>query len=239
MGSFAPKFDLLTLLSGGLAAKRYLFRSLFLFSLFLLLLLGFVGGSATAGAEVQKPAVSSAGPGLSFAIADFDGDLHPDLASVRAGQSDFSQTDYWIQLRLTAAGRQSIQVVAAIGGLQIAARDVNGDHAVDLVVISVQLKRPVAILLNDSHGGFTRAEPAAFLEAISESKTNWDRDSHPVAEVVGVPSQWRTEICTERQGLPCPRVLIDSIPLSSTGLFLNPFLVSHPGRAPPSEVSHL
>src|ERR1700730_5036169 len=120
------KFGSLTVLSDSSAARRYLFRSLIL-SLFL----SFVGGNASANTDVQKAPVTSVGPGLSFAIADFDGDLRPDIASVQTGRSGFSGTDYWIQLQLTTAGRQSFHVVASIGGLQIAARDVNGDHAVD------------------------------------------------------------------------------------------------------------
>lgn len=230
----APKFDPLTLLSDSSAGRRYLIRSLLL-----LLFLGLVGGRAAANTDVQKAPVSSVGPGQPFAIADFDGDLRPDIASVQTGRSDFSHTDYWIQLQLTTTGRQSIQVVAGIGGLQIAARDVNGDHAIDLILTTALLRQPVAILLNDGHGNFTRSAPAAFPGAFTESETNWVSGRHQVADAVGVPPQSRAGIFLETRGLPYPKAQADFTPLSTKGLFLSPFLTSHLGRAPPSQSSRL
>src|SRR5579862_2022033 len=162
MRDSAPKFGPVTMLSDSFAARRYLIRSLILF-----VFLGLFGGNAAANTGVQKSPVSSVGLGQPFAIADFDGDLGPDLASVQTGRSDFSHTDYWIQLHLTTTGHQSIQVVAGIGGLQIAARDVNGDHAVDLVLTSALLRQPVAIFLNDGHGNFTRVAPTTFPGAFT------------------------------------------------------------------------
>ena len=67
-------------------------RRCFVQFLLLLLFLGLVGGSAAANADVRKAHVSSGGPGLPFAIADFDGDLRPDLASVQTGKSFPSAT---------------------------------------------------------------------------------------------------------------------------------------------------
>jgi hypothetical protein len=99
---------------------------------------------------------------LAFAVADFDGDLRPDLAHIQIGRSDAALTDYWVQLQLSGAGQQSILVVAPSGGLQISVRDVNGDDAPDLVLTTSWLKTPVAILLNDGRGGFSRKEPSAF-----------------------------------------------------------------------------
>jgi hypothetical protein len=86
----------------------------------LLLFFGFVG---TGAAAAEAP--SGAGPvpsGSQLAISDFDGDSHPDLASVQAGVTASGSTDYWIQLQLSAAGRQSIRLVAPAGGLLIEAR---------------------------------------------------------------------------------------------------------------------
>ena len=224
----------LAVLSDSSALRCYLIRSLLL-----LLFLGLVGGRAAANTDVQKGPVSSVGPGLSFAIADFDGDLRPDVVSVHTGRSDFSRSDYWIQLQLTTAGRQSIQVVASIGGLQIAARDVNGDHAVDLVLTTALLRQPVAILLNDGHGNFTRVAPTAFPGAFTESETNWASGSHQVTDAIGVPPQSRGGIFLETRGLPYPKAQADFTSISTKGLFLSPFLTSHLGRAPPAQSSRL
>src|SRR5579863_4287515 len=175
-----------TVLTGNPVARRHLIRSLLS-----LLFLALVGGSAAASTDLERVPVASVGPGQPFAVADFDSDLHPDVASVQVGRSDSSHTDYWIQLQLTTAGHQSIKVVASIGGLQIAARDVNGDHAVDLILTTALLRQPVAILLNDGHGNFTWAAPAAFPGAFAESETNWASGSRQVTDAVGVPPQSR------------------------------------------------
>src|SRR5262249_46952129 len=105
----------------------------------------------------QSPSVS---PGLPFAVADFDGDLLPDVAAVQIGQSGFAQTDYWIQVQLSASGRQTIHVMAPSGGLQVTAKDLNGDLAPDLVLTTSWSREPVAVYLNDGHGRFTRVDPA-------------------------------------------------------------------------------
>src|ERR1700747_1600027 len=111
----------------------------------------FAGGSASAGENVYRPSVAWHGPNLPFAVADFDGDLHPDVVTVQAGTSNSRTSNYSIQLRLSAIGQHSIQLVAPAGGLLIEARDVDGNHAIDLVIRTAWFKLPVAIFLNDGH----------------------------------------------------------------------------------------
>lgn len=118
-----------------------------------------VHATAANAKPAMLPATGSVAP---FAIADFDGDQRPDLARVQVGQSNSYETQYWIQLQLTRAGRQLIGIVAPLGGLRVSASDVNGDHAIDLVLTTAWLGRPVAILLNDGHGRFTFEKPSAF-----------------------------------------------------------------------------
>jgi hypothetical protein len=202
----------------------------------LLLLFGLAGSYTAKAAENQSGLASSAGPGAQFAIADFDGDFRPDLASVQAGQTTAGTSSYWIQLRLSAVGRQSIQIAGPSGGLSIEARDVNGDHAVDLVLTTAWFRQPVAILLNDGHGGFSRVEPTAFPGAFSESKTNWASCSNPTTGAVGLPAQSRTGLCPETRTLLSIKSHADSILLSGARLPLNPYQISHAGRAPPLEV---
>ena len=224
------QFNSLGVVRNAPAARPYrIYSILLLFSLIL------VGGTAAANTDVQKVPFSSVGPGQSFTITDFDGDRRPDLATVRTGVSDLSRADYWIQLKLTTTGRQSIRVVARVGGLQIAARDVNGDHAVDLVLTTAFLRQPVAILLNDGHGNFTRVAPAAFPDAFTLSETNWATGSSKVTDAVGVPPQWRAGIYLDKKVLPYPKAQTDFILFSTKVFFLSPFLTSHRGRAPPTQ----
>ncbi len=215
-----------------LTDNHRLLRSLLFGScLFLVCVLG--SASSAWGSDLRRASAAVVGPGLPFAIADFDGDLRPDLASVQTGRSDSSRADYWIQLRLTASGAQSITVLAPLGGLQIAARDVNGDHAIDLVLTTAWLGQPVAIFLNDGHGRFTRADATAFPAAVREVQTNWISGSSRAVGAAGVPPQSLAGAYQQTQ-LPYPGPPARLSSLSSGAFLLNPFLLSHRGRAPPA-----
>ena len=203
---------------------------LFLFGLFA------SAAAAATGTDVQSAPVTSIGPGPSFAIADFDRDQRPDIASV--GQIGFSSTNYSIRFLLTGRGLETIQLVAPPGGLQLEARDVNGDQAVDLVVTTAWFKQPVAVLLNDGHGGFSRAEPSEFPGAFTDSKRNLNPSSERASETIGIPPQPRPGICCEAANLPDVRGPTDAVPASHAGFALESLLIGHAGRAPPAVVSY-
>ena len=191
--------------------------------------------AAAAAAAADVPSARSAAPGsnLSFSVADFDGDSRPDLASVQAGRSDSVRTDYWIQLQLSATGRRTFRIVAPLGGLQIASRDVNGDNAPDLVLTTAWLGQPVAILLNDGHGNFSQVEPAAFPEAFRESKTRWRSPSDDAIDAVGIPPQLRDDSCSRTDIFLHLRSQARFVVRSDSRFGIGPFLISPPGRAPP------
>jgi hypothetical protein len=211
------------------AAARFIYRSLCV-----LFLLGFAGVTRST-AELASSPTPSPEPGLSFSIADFDGDLKPDLANVQAGQTDVSSTNYQIQLQLSAAGRQTFQIVAPLGGLRIVASDVNGDNALDLVLTTRWLRQPVAILLNDGHGSFSQVDPDAFPEAFGGSETKWGLIATHVPDAVAAPPQSREDACSAKklfldlQSQPRRNEVSDSR-FRIASLFL-----SHLGRAPPSQ----
>jgi hypothetical protein len=108
-----------------------------------------------------------------FVIADFDGDSLPDLATVEIGEISTSRARYWIGFQMSAGPQQMIGVIAPVGGLEIAARDVNGDRNPDLIVTTKWLNRPVVVLVNDGHGKFMVTDPAAFSTIISDVERNW------------------------------------------------------------------
>ena len=196
-----------------------------------------LGVAAAKDATGQGRPSVGVGPGLSFAIADFDGDRRADLVSVEGHQLGSASRDYSIRLQLTADGRQAIRVVAPSGGLQIEARDVNGDRAVDLVLITVWFKRPVAILLNDGRGRFSYAEPSRFPGAFRDSPRHWNSYSSPKSEAVGIPP--RSGSCSEAANPPDVRGPTQFVCGSYSGFLLGSSLFAYAGRAPPSAVTYL
>jgi hypothetical protein len=229
----SPKFGPLKVLRCNLETRRYRLRFVFL-----LFLLGLVSDRAVAGTDVQHAPIISVGLSQQFAVADFDGDLRPDLASVQSEPDGFDATDYRIQFQFSLAGRQSIYLTAPAGGLEIEARDVNGDHAVDLVFSTAWQRQPVAILLNDGHGNFSRVEPTAFPEAFTRSTTKWTSTSDATVDAIGIPPQPSLGIWPQARGLSHVRSQAGFIPSPNGGFLRSSFLVSHAGRAPPSEVPH-
>jgi hypothetical protein len=210
-------------------------RKLFLW-IALFLTFGIAGSTATEAAEIRSVPFRSAGPGQQFAIADFDGDLRPDLVSVRTEPSGSGTTNYWIQLQLSATGRQSIRVAGPLGGLLIEARDVNGDRAVDLVLSSRWRKEPLAILINDGHGIFLQADPTSFPDAFSKSETELQSSRNQARDAVGVPPQSRAVLFLKTRTLAHLTERADSILFSDAGFPLSSFVISHAERAPPSEL---
>ncbi len=151
--------------------------------LVLCLALGAAGWVNAAGAPAELSKGSSKEFNSSFAIADFDGDLKPDLATVEIQKgSSASNTRYSIRLQLTAGAAQVFGVIAPAGGLQIVARDVNGDDALDVLISTVWQHTEVAVLLNDGHGRFTLADPGAFPAAFWGSGGDWSSGTLPLCD---------------------------------------------------------
>jgi len=178
----------------------------------------------------------SAGIRSQFAVADFDGDRKPDLATVDIQQSGSLATRYSIRLRLTSGSADSIGVTAPFGGLQIVPRDVNGDDALDLVVSSTYRSGPVAVLLNDGHGHFTPAIPSDY--PVSEWSPS--QQLSPMAHFVRDASVLlvRGPSDGEHGGFLCPRIhlqkafmsVVCNAPISRPRSFRS-------GRAPPVSIS--
>ena len=191
--------------------------------------------SSSFGADRHSLPASLLAAGSSFAYADFDGDQRPDLARIEGGETSSDAGSYWIQLQLSAAGRQTIHLVAPPGGLLIEARDVNGDHAVDLVLTTAWFRQPVAVFLNDGHGGFSRAEPTAFPAAFPSAGKDLDSGVNREIGSVGAPPQLRRSLSPEGKRVWRGRPATPALAVPDSGCFLSLFPVPDEGRAPPFE----
>ncbi len=234
MDNFARKLGVPPVKKDQFAKRPHLFFRFVISVLFL----GLVNGATAVRAFAENLPATSPGPGLTFAIADFDGDRRPDFASVQAGQNRSSSSDYSIQIYLSEIGRQSIDIVAPVGGLLIEARDVDGDHTIDLIVSATWRKQPVAIFLNDGHGTFSRAEVAAFPGAFSECQENLAPASNPATDALGISPQPGAGICPEENDSAFDRSPASLIPTTTAGFRPDPFQSCSAGRAPPSGFHH-
>jgi hypothetical protein len=111
----------------------------------------------------------ASGLNLGFAMADFTGDTHPDLATVELKKLDSANAQYLIEIRLTEGRDQFLKLRAPFGGVVITPQDVTGDGNLDLVIRSARSHVPVAVFLNDGHGHFFAADPNAFTKSLRES----------------------------------------------------------------------
>jgi len=202
----------------------------------LVLLWGFgLATHGTAATPAQGSPVPTVASNSDFAIADFDGDRKPDLATVDLERFDSLNARYSITFHLTAGGGQSIGVAAPFGGLQIAARDVNGDNAPDLIVSTAWLHQPVAILLNDGHGQFTLASPDAFPATVWESCTGWESKTNQIHENSALPcTGYSSGECKGWDRVSLPQQLRERLSLPDSRVPTSPDQLSHFGRAPPT-----
>jgi hypothetical protein len=147
--------------------------SLIFLSVFCFVIDGAVWGQAQPNQVRSATSSRSATWNSWLAIADFDGDQKPDLATVGLQLLDSDSGRYLIRLRLTSEAGQLIKVTGALGLPRIVARDVNGDNAQDLIISTTGQPQPLAVLLNDGHGYFKLASPTEFSVSLSDSPSNW------------------------------------------------------------------
>ena len=190
-------------------------------------------GVSRAAENLPRPNIPSA-PAVRSALDDFDGDFRPDQIAVQTGASGFSGTQYWIELQLSTAGHQRIPVFSLPGGLQVAARDVNGNGSLDLVLTTTSLRLPVAVLLNDGHGQFIRVDPEAFPKAFQDAGISWQSRDHSLDDCFGLLRSWRSLIVRATSSSPVAPSLAGRIFPSNQLIIASLKATPDSGRAPPA-----
>jgi hypothetical protein len=203
-------------------------------------MLGFAACGNAASTGPQSWPVSSTQATSPFAIADFDGDNRPDLATVQVGHSSSWDTQYWIAFQLSRGSHQVLGITAPAGGLQVTSRDVNGDGFLDVVVTTAWTDLPVAVLLNDGQGNFRASSPSVFPGAFTTSEKSWAATTDEVKEATAVLlSRYPTGNCLESSRFSSPRNVTGLLVLRISRNSLSSPVVSFLGRAPPSFVLHV
>ena len=205
---------------------------------FTLCFVGAAGSTHAASAGPQGWPSSSPQATSQFAIADFDGDRQPDLATIQAVQSSSPETEYWIAFQLSSGPQQTLGIAAPPGGLQVTSRDVNGDNFLDVVVTTAWTNRPVAVLINDGQGKFRASSPCAFPGAFATSEKSFVYATDETRDATAILfSRYPTSNCSEGSG-GSPRNVMGLLVLKASRNSLSSAVVCFLGRAPPTRVRH-
>ena len=146
-------------------------------------------------------------------IADLDGDGRPDFAIVRAEGWDSKGLRYRIELQLTTGvSPSSFNVSAEIGGLRIFPRDVDGDQALDLVIMSAWSFAPVGVWINNGHGEFTRGDPTAYPRSIWTEGPKVVSNTPQEELKATVPQSYRSCIDFSNESYFCNNLLLARLP---------------------------
>jgi hypothetical protein len=141
---------------------------------------------ALALAACLLPQVAAAHPSFHIgALGDFDGDRQPDQAVALPQGTVEGGYRYRIDVRLSSHAATTFEIDSHVpGGLRLSARDIDGDHDLDLVITSEFGRELVGIWINDGNGNFTRDltsqnRPAIWQEATQHARAF--RDETPRA----------------------------------------------------------
>jgi len=183
----------------------------------------------------SSSAMPEIGLNVGFAMADFTGDTHPDLATVELNRFDSASAQYLIEIQLTEGGHQFLRLTAPFGGLLITPKDVTGDGNLDLIIRAAKSHAPVAIFVNDGCGHFSAVAAAAVpARALRELPSEFGFTPEPLRlGATAVSSKIYTAEC-QSGSTRNAQVRSDSLLSANYHAPSHPFLPFGLNRAPPA-----
>jgi hypothetical protein len=173
-------------------------------------------------------------PALGRAMADFTGDSHPDLATVRLNAFDSPTAQYLIEIHLSEGGGQSLRLIAPFGGLLITPKDVTGDGNLDLVVRSARSRAPIAVFLNDGRGHFSWASVSLFAKDLRDVPSELRHAPDESYSGAALISSEPYTIAGQSASIRNPRAQGRAALPSNIGNPPHPFALFASNRAPPA-----
>ena len=200
------------------------------FVLILVVAIDAAGWTASTSNILETPKAG----GSSFAVVDLDGDHRPDFAIVEPGRSCASAAGgCWAGVWLSASGWRNVPVAGTPEGLQVQAKDVNGDNVADLVFTAAYSGKPVTVLLNDGHGNFSRSDPSAFAGSFSKTGAKISDTCSQCFGGLLAPQELRSSVSRMTSGLAPPQQGSGRLAFTNSESRRHDFLISGAVRAPP------
>ncbi len=137
--------------------------------------------------------------GTRWTIADFDGDGRPDVLTARPDLAG-NRFHHNIEIQLSS-GRRGVVTFAVEGlqselaGIQVIARDVDGDRDVDLVFSTAVSHHPIGVWINDGGGRFAPSSDPAVMSLLQSVRATTE---------VSVPDPAQTLVFLPRAPSPSP-----------------------------------
>lgn len=170
----------------------------------------------------------------SLLFADLDGDHRADAISVELDALSRANALYSVNLKLSTGSRETIALNVPRWGIELAARDIDGDHDVDLVISNIFTHEALQVYVNLGGGVFAPADPDSFNTVLwGEGSSIASGPALPplcAADEDGRSTPFTFGIVPAATGLPFAGE--PGKPRDGTGLVRTPFCGSP--RAPPS-----
>jgi hypothetical protein len=134
----------------------------------------------------QLPAAFFHGSG---ALGDFDGDHRVDFAVAEPRVLAGRPNSYRVEVRLSGHRISAFDVDMQVpGDLRVAALDIDGDHDLDLIIVTALGRHLVSVWINDGQGVFSQGDLVAYSALIRQENTTFFEAQEPPGQLTALLS---------------------------------------------------